>query len=175
MDRVDRLVEEVCERYRGIAADEDRYPRERERHGRKERSEERKKRNQRPRGEGRLVVAGVIDDRVGALDLAGLVEPDRRQLVMLQVAGVETAQEPNGLEVQKVAMENILAKTQYQAARDEGRHHRRRAGLQVLIPRRPEHMTNEREKRGELTRDEEREIKRRQPARGAVLERQKIQ
>src|SRR4026208_1393568 len=67
MDRVDRLVEEVCERYRGIAADEDRYPRERERHGRKERSEKRKKRDQRPWGEGRLVVAGVIDDRVGAL------------------------------------------------------------------------------------------------------------
>ena len=34
---------------------------------------------------------------------------------MLQVAGVETAQEPNGLEVQKVAMENILAKAHHQS------------------------------------------------------------
>src|SRR6188474_1019182 len=175
MDRVNRLVEEVCDRDRGIAADEDRYPRERERHGRKERSEERKKWDQRPRGKCRLVVAGVICDRVGALDPAGPVEPDRRQLVMRQVTRVETAQEPNRLKVQKVTMKYVLAKAQYQAARDEGRHHRGRAGLQVLIPRRPEHMTNEREKRGELTRDEEREIKRRQPARGAVLERQKIQ
>src|SRR5687767_214976 len=140
MDRVNRLVEEVCDCDGGIAADEDRYPRERERHGRKERSEERKKGDQCPRRKCRLVVAGLIGDRVGALDPPGLIEPDRRQLVMRQVTRVETAQEPNSLEVQKVAMENVLAKAEYQAARDEGRRDGGNARLQVLIPRRPERM-----------------------------------
>src|SRR5437868_10551659 len=152
---MDGFIEKMSNRDGRVTTDENRDVRKRERHRSEERREEREERNQRPRRKRRSIVLSRVRDWIRAADEARpLVERNGRELVVGEMAAAERAEKAHGLEMENVAVKQVFAEAEHDAAHKARQHDGAGAGGNVRLPRRREDASDKQEDQRELTKHE---------------------
>jgi len=155
MRDVDRFVQEQGDSNGGVPANENRDFWEWECEGRKERREGYKGRDQRPGRKRGLIVARHVANRIRATDgLLRIIKADRGQLVVREVTRGKGAEEPHGLDMEQIAVEEIFSKADNKIADEARKADRPDARWHVLVPGWSEEIPHNRKERDQLQGDE---------------------